>query len=706
MTPDAGTEGPPDPGEGARGSRWSSFLRWLSFTTLLHTMLVNLLVLVAVWAFTETGVIAQSVWPGPQIRHLLRDYFPVLLIAAVGGIWVVSLGAVYVTVRHGNAPQAVRALFKIDADPSKRGVAREAERLKGSRRGRVFVSGAVVFVTLSLLLSGSVVALNRPFGDCAPPADLIALTTPDNEPTLERRARGFAQARTGADGCRQVHVTVFSVDTPQQDLRRGIGAGGARAVRDWAIRHGALPHIWVPDTGADWWIAQNAAERDTRADGAEPTALRLGGSTDEDELVLAVPPGQARAMRKSDHADDRHPFDLLRDVASPAEVPVVRANPELSGAALLHMLELYLDDGLIRQGGQAEPPRAVAADIEAELGGDFVQAGSERDLLCRAAATGRAKDGEIAVLTTRRALRSLPTASDVPPECARNRGRLRELQEFGVEGASVLTYPFVEIDRGAAGAEAGELAAFRSFLTGDGGGGGSVERVGDFAEQLMQTRLAYGASSGESEVLLALDRSTSMGMERDKYEAALAEVGAFTSAAEVNRRDRIGLWTFPAGPERDDTGVDPVAPLSAEGAARIRAAFGTSALKPRYEATPLREVISSGVRSLAEAGPGAGGGDGPEPVLVVITDGVGSLSRGAMRQSALERDLAAADGVAVRILAVGGRDLWNSGAPCEVPQIEAIVRGAGGVECVPVDAGAPGSAARALLDDARERRRR
>ncbi|MGI5118585.1 hypothetical protein ACQEU5_03440 [Marinactinospora thermotolerans] len=534
---------------------------------------------------------------------------------------------------------------------------------------------AVISVVVALGLVAGHFAL--PFlqrSDCRPPAEIAIATTRDAVVRVEEATRAYTDElrRDAPDGCRQVHVTVFAVEQAE-DVREAVAAG----IEGWDPTWGPLPHVWLPDSSVDVELARRI----------NPEArFEVVGSMWTSPLILAVPPEQAERLGAVPGQELADPLAALREVAPAEEVPVVRADPGSSTAALLHTAFLYRRNGAIGPDGTLRSEEAVH-EAEASLGGALSSsAGGEVALLCQASGLGR---DAAAALTTLDALQALRSAEQLPADCERRRGAVTDLVPLVLPDDLVLDHPFVRLDWGVDSGVAEQVTALGSHLTARRDGAvtdlaGHADRAGGALER-------YGVSLGEANILLAVDVSTSMAMPGEKFDAAIAEADALAATATAN--DRIGLWALPRTPDPADTDAQRLVDVAAGTGGRVRERLRE--LAPLRESTPLREVIAEAVTELA----GTSARDGGPPMLVVLTDGVGRPRGGRMDAARLDEAMQGSE-VRVRIVAVGGRDQWGDETPCEVDQIEELTRD-DRIECVAVDPDDPGQAGRRLLAQAR-----
>ncbi|NYI95248.1 hypothetical protein HNR12_001525 [Streptomonospora nanhaiensis] len=507
-------------------------------------------------------------------------------------------------------------------------------------------------------------------------------------------------------------------------------------------------------------------------DGGAPltqvTAIDVGEATRLTPLVLAVPRDLAAEVTGDDPdavvLDD--PYAALREAVGPAGVRVARADPGDSAAAMLHTAFLYAANGAIAPGGDLlDADRAAEIEHELSLG---LTAHTERDLVCQVAQ--HAHDTvPVAALTTEAAVYEAAEGPAWRAACPGPTDSGAELTALYSSELPVLDHPFVRVTGVRAGADAdaarpvveapevaAELRRFERYLDGfmteyppaafdrpyreagaspsaagayagyrnEAGAGRVTMGVGSAPAQLPNPegdpeawRDAAGAvldlydsSQGSAALLLAVDRSSSMGTPNRKFATALEEAAVLAQSA--GPRDALGLWAFPQG--RGPSAADATAlvdPQVRTGGLIVRE---LAALAPDREATPLREVVAEGAEALAAwadarpeedppEGADAGGEQGAaaaEPVLVVFTDGVGEPAGGGLSADATADRLDAA-GVRVRLVAVGDETRrWGRVDPCDVAGLPELAEHPL-VDCVPADADSPGEAALRVLGEAR-----
>ncbi|MDA0566041.1 hypothetical protein LG943_17215 [Streptomonospora sp. S1-112] len=547
------------------------------------------------------------------------------------------------------------------------------------------------------------------------------------------------------------------------------GAGGAPTVAGEADGGSAAGAGGSADSPAA------TASPDGGAPLAQVTAIDVGEATRLTPLVLAVPRELADEVTGDDPdavvVDD--PYAALIEAVGPAGVRVARADPGDSAAAMLHTAFLYAANGAIAPGGELlDADRAAEIEHDLSLG---LTAHSERDLVCQVAQ--HADDTvPVAALTTEAAVYEAAEGGTWRAACPEPADSGAELTALYSSELPVLDHPFVRVTGVRAGADArsarpvteapqlgAELRRFERYLDGfmteypphafdrpyreagarpsaagayagyrnEAGDGRVTMGIGSAPAQLPNPegdpeawRDAAGAvldlydsSQGSAALLLAVDRSSSMGTPNRKFDTALEEAAVLAQSA--GPRDALGLWAFPQG--RGAAAADAAAlvePANQTGRLVLRE---LTALAPDRESTPLREVVAEGAEALAawaesrsgeEAPEGTGGGSGSgsgggeeegaaaAPVLVVFTDGVGEPAGGGLGAGETADRLDAA-GVRVRLVAVGDETRrWGRVDPCDVAGLPGLAAHPL-VECVPADADSPGEAALRVLGEAR-----
>lgn len=572
--------------------------------------------------------------------------------------------------------------------------------------------------------AGIVLAILRtPFlaDQCDPPTELIVATTPEGQIPVQQAGDAFAEERAERedDSCRPVHVQVYAPGEPQRISRALAGEEG------WDPGLGPLPHVWIPESRAEADTARRAAARE-----GSPFTLEPGGPTRMTPLVVALPRQTAADLFGTGEGGPLETGDPLEELSGPVErgeLHLVRADPAVSYAAVLHTALRYMRLGAVSWSGQVRDPEE-AARFESSLW-PGVAARSESDLLCR---TAEQPDGgvPVAALTTEAALYRMRSGEPFGTACPE--AVAEDLVGVYSEAWPVLEHPVVRVDSGAEEGSAEEAAAaFQSHLEtmyeeeppfaapdpeagpaagiyagyrNSEGRGEEAARAEDAPPEAPSVDVARDwrplvAAALElhrqplepAVVLIALDTSTSMRMPGRKFDTALAEAESLVAAS--GEEDELGLWTFPATTDRSDTGHVPYVSPGPGTQREITERLGE--VRAIFESTPLTDVIADGVAYLdaEHSGPA-------DSMLVVVTEGVGEPEGAALETEELAGHLADAR-TRVRILAVGDEtERWGHPDPCRVDRLPELVE-LDGVDCEPADPDRPGGAGHRLLLEAR-----
>ncbi|MDR7380865.1 vWA domain-containing protein [Promicromonospora iranensis] len=527
----------------------------------------------------------------------------------------------------------------------------------------VALLGAVALVAGS---TGAAVAL-RSAQSCEDPTEVAVMVPEDGAPGFSAAADAFERASTTAFSCPRYHLTTFGVGWPA--LRAAFASGWGHAPGEAgaaSLELGPRPDVWLAESGAqvDIVAAEGAGQRFTLSG-----RTLVAGSP----LVLAVPEPHAEALRATTGPGDS--IDQLMAAAAAADIDVVRANPDVSFAAALHTVDLYVES-------DAE---ALELDLGHALEEVGLPIGTDGALLCRLDELSRTEPPRVAVLTTERATAGRGTACPAPDAD----GGRSDLVPFHAGSAPGLDYTAVRLtwaDAEPAGRRAEAASAFAEWLRTAEGQAALKQEVGargldgrppsdadgplpgledapviePGANLVAHTRIVsaeerYRTARRPAQVLVLVDASASMGRpaDGDRQRIDVAERGVLGALGHLSGSDKVGIWSFSG-----TAGSSPrrVLDLTSSEVARHEAPEHLGALRPGGR-TPLYDAVDAGTSYLVGLDPG-GASRRHLTALVVLTDGE-NLPGGGAGAELTAADLVAsaraqeASGVRVYVVAVG-----------------------------------------------------
>lgn len=644
---------------------------------------------------------ASSPHPGPPRRDDRRPWWVVF--AGVGA----ALTAVASVLAQGDPPTPARWIW-LGVSALGAVVSAIAIVIRPSRtalRAFALTSGAVFVAVLTVLaligpVTRAATSASVALWGCDEPVEVRVLVPDESAPAFAALAQRFAERRDG-DGCRPAHLTVYPAAWPR--VRKAFAEGWTgTALRDLGPR----PDVWIAESLEQYGrVAADAAARGRATPlVADPWPFAYT------PLVLGVPNPRAESLTA--HAGGTT-LARLRAAAGQIGLPLVRPDPSLSYTGLRHTEAMYRHE--------TEP--RVRRDIEQRLGtaadnGGF-PLGDESALLCRRRAapddtTSSALHITEQALVRYNAGRGLGASCPLPGE---PRVRLTAFYPAPGDGfeerAESLDYNLVRWPEEGGGYRERRreaVDAFATWLTGDEGRGALLDEglrpadgqgglvaeqygargdadyvrgawqgppTGPLSVRLDATLTAYLDARRETEVLLAVDVSGSMGVPVDAegrtgLQVATSAVSA--SLALLGPRDRFGLWTFPGDGDAPYTEIMPIAAAPDPGARAAEVARDLAARVPGGRDSPVYRTVTDGLARLAGAGPDV------LPVLVVFTDGA-DTTRTPGIDAAVEA--AASGGVRVFVVAVGE-------ASCLSGPLSTIAADSGGA-CVDAEYGTVGA---------------
>ncbi|MBB4933997.1 hypothetical protein F4561_004817 [Lipingzhangella halophila] len=586
---------------------------------------------------------------------------------------------------------------------------------------RVGLTRAVsAFAGLALFSALLIVPPWLAWGDCEPPEEVVVLASVEGRAAAEEVTGQYADERGERDwrGCRPVTFTVFAApELGASEVRELLAAGWPAAPDTWpeaewpdnALLYGPRPHIWIPDSTADVRMVEAAADD---PEILEPQPWTSAWST---PLVLGVPAEREPTAQQTDAQTAYE--DFLSGAASGA-----RARPADSTTALLHTDLLY------------SLPIGNSANIEAEMTGSGLTGTDNYAVLCelrQAVADSSGPDpAETVVFATERAIYDYNTGAELGPDCpVEDETPPQPLSAVHLRNAPWLDHPVVPLDWGddsasaeverfvgwldtnrEAPAPAGGAAAdacsdivprgYRDMNGCVGPGVGGTEGIAeepfepeeapdfateDAAEDLEGTLRSQEQLRRPVRALLVVDRSDSMQGElpdqRAAFDVATAQAGGLLR--HLAHGDEAGLWTFPKGDDRDDTGqqelVEPAPVTDTKGDIEEH----LDSLEPDRESTPINDTVLEAALALEEDA-GGDAQDSAEPVAFVFTEGVVGSGPGE-------------EGSSVSDVRSAAEDAFDAGATVELIMLDDGGCAAGepggalaeidGVNCSPVDLG-------------------
>ncbi|GAB3650443.1 vWA domain-containing protein [Glycomyces tarimensis] len=491
---------------------------------------------------------------------------------------------------------------------------------------------------------------------CGDPIELTVAVPQEGAAGFAEAVEAFASDQRGDHDCRSVDATALPVSwaQAQQAFEDDWGAATMREL-------GARPDVWIAESAA-----QIESAKALTGGGRSPlTGERVPiGST---PLVLAVPEAHQDLGATAE--------DVFTSLAAPEGPSVVRADPELSFAALYHLQWLY---GLDMSPSAAE--RSIADGLESHGVGKL----DETELLCLlhngdASATG--------VLTTERAM-AVYNNGDMGADCPQTDRPETPLRAMYPAGAASLDYTAVDLgwpdpegaddaveadrDRASADligwltepagaaalAEIGVRTEGRATLLAADPGVDITATPSTYlpqASRIAELEAAFGDARMPARVLLAVDNSGSMDEASgtgDQTLADLARAGAEEALGAFGRADEFGLWVFPDGERLEPVELVPIGPADPE---HHRQAVELLEARAPEGDTPLYHTIASGVSALEGLDDGAA-----QSVMVVLTDGENDDAVHRIGLDELTEQVTATD-VQLYVITVAGASCESTG---------------------------------------------
>lgn len=510
---------------------------------------------------------------------------------------------------------------------------------------------------------------------CAPPGELVVLTTPDQFEAVQRSAVDFSAHRgREEDGCVPVRVSVTTAGGTER-TRELLGSG-------WEdLREGPRPHVWLPDSTADIALLPEDAEN--------TPGLTVTGSTRITPLVLGLPASAADipACAGTDPEGARSNLAECATAAAEAGILLARPSPEASTSALLQTDALYSAYG--------GPENAEAIQLaESRVTSAGLDAEGNLGLLC-ALRSGEVSPSAVGVFGTEYAIHAYNAGGALGPGCGQRSEKPEEpLVPVYFADAPDLDHPFVRLHWGGddgTGRAVGEFErwmtqnrdmgsdAFEGYRAVDGLALGEDDVLahpeavpapaefesGEWRERLEETLHKQERSRTPIEVLLAVDRSDSMtGPGTGGTRLETAQELARSAIGLLGEQDTVGIWAFPKDGSGDDVTeqehlLPPEPAMDPEREASAGAAI--AALRAEFPATPLADTIRDGAEELAGCvdRPGHPGAC----ALIVLTDGVALPEpRGGAEAEDVADALGALDEhVQVHVVSVGNEGCGGDG---------------------------------------------
>lgn len=485
---------------------------------------------------------------------------------------------------------------------------------------------------------------NHMLSSCEVPVEVSVLLPVDGAFGFEAAVNEFNDRYTDEAGCKLANVTAYAAPWP--DVKKAMQLGWEtdreldrtdplfdfNPLRDVGPR----PDLWLAESMTQIELVEAPLVASAAPDDVlEPAQAEPIGST---PLVVAVPQS---SLGNESNPDGQVLTDALPDLISrlreEQDVAVVRSDPNLSYTALAFL------DALYAPGTEAD---LVGTRVENQLARSVEETGlalpgTDTDLLC--AVAGLEPELGVAVLTTERALSRYNEGEPLGTNCPLRADARSGLSPIYLESLGSLDYHAAQLhwDDPWAEKRLDVVERLTAWLQGDDGrwsperigirgndyGGeeldGAVDFVPSFAPTTERLEAAdhdrllveYGDSRVPTDVLLAIDRSLSMGTAidgegRTRFELAIEGVRA--ALGYLSPRDSAGLWTFPAAGGPSHTELLEIA----TGRSPTDAELLQAATDSLVSGIDLHQTIVAGMDALDAASADEG-----VEAMVVLTDG-------------------------------------------------------------------------------------